>query len=127
MYFDGRACFDFIASVAILPPYVLSGAYALKLALTGEGYAAGETGRTKDMVVGSLATIYGLWLIYAAGLDYLLMCAVLFAPGILVYLKARSERGEKLFSGVEMIIAAAIVVLAVVAGWLMWTGQISPL
>ena len=79
------------------------------------------------MLVGALATIYGLWLIYAAGLNYLLMCAVLFAPGILVYLKARSERGEKLFSGPEMIIAAAIVVLAVVAGWLMWTGQISPL
>jgi arginine:ornithine antiporter / lysine permease len=106
---------------------VLSGAYALKLALTGEGYAAGENGRTKDMLVGALATIYGLWLIYAAGLDYLLMCAVLFAPGILVYLKARSERGEKQFSGFEIIVAAAIVVLAVVAGWLMWTGQISPL
>jgi arginine:ornithine antiporter/lysine permease len=119
--------FYFIASVAILPPYVLSGGYALKLALTGEGYAVGETGQTKDMLVGALATIYGFWLIYAAGLNYLLMCAILFAPGILVYLKARSERGEKLFSGVEMIIAAAIVVLAVVAGWLMWTGQISPL
>jgi arginine:ornithine antiporter/lysine permease len=118
--------FYFIASVAILPPYVLSGAYALKLALSGDGYAAGETGRTKDALVGAFATIYGLWLIYAAGLNYLLMCAVLFAPGILVYLRARSERGEKLFSGVEMIIAAAIVVLAVVAGWLMWTGQISP-
>ena len=32
----------FIASVAILPPYVFSGAYALKLALMGETYAAGE-------------------------------------------------------------------------------------
>ena len=79
------------------------------------------------MLVGAIATIYGLWLVNAAGLDYLLMCAVLFAPGILVYLKARSERGENLFSGVEMIIAAAILVLAVVAGLLMWNGQISPL
>jgi arginine:ornithine antiporter/lysine permease len=119
--------FYFIASVAILPPYVLSGAYALKLAVTGEGYGVGETGRTKDMVVGALATTYGLWLIYAAGLNYLLMCAVLFAPGVLVYLKARSERGEKLFSGIEIIVATAILVLAIVAGWLMWTGQISPL
>ena len=31
--------FYFIASVAILPPYVFSGAYALKLALRGETYA----------------------------------------------------------------------------------------
>jgi arginine:ornithine antiporter/lysine permease len=118
--------FYFIASVAILPPYVLSGAYALKLALSGEGYAANE-GRGKDILIGAVATIYGLWLVYAAGLDYLLMCAVLFAPGILVYLKARREHGERVFSGFEIVIAAAIVLLGVLAAWLMWTGKISPL
>ena len=117
--------FYFIASVAILPPYVLSGAYALKLAWTGEGYGAEP--RTKDIVIGGLATAYGLWLVYAAGLEYLLMCAVLFAPGILVYLKARRENGERAFSGVEMAIAALIVLLAILAAWLMWTGAISPL
>ena len=117
--------FYFIASVAILPPYVLSGAYALKLALTGEGY--GTEPRTKGIVIGGLATAYGLWLVYAAGLEYLLMCAVLFAPGILVYLRARRETGERAFSGVEMVIAAAIVLLALLAAWLMWTGTISPL
>ena len=100
--------FYFIASVAILPPYVLSGAYALKLALTGEGYAAGDPSRNRDIVIGALATIYGLWLVYAAGLDYLLMCAVLFAPGILVYVKARREHGERAFTGVEVVIAVVI-------------------
>ena len=119
--------FYFIASVAILPPYVLSGAYALKLAWSGEGYAARDTARTKDMVIGAVATIYGLWLVYAAGLDYLLMCAVLFAPGILVYAKARAEHGERVFSGFEIVIAAAIVLLGLLAAWLMWTGKISPL
>ena len=119
--------FYFIASVAILPPYVLSGAYALKLAWAGEGYAAGDTARTKDIVIGAVATIYGLWLVYAAGLDYLLMCAVLFAPGILVYAKARTEHGERVFSGFEIVIAGAIVLLGLLAAWLMWTGKISPL
>lgn len=117
--------FYFIASVAILPPYVLSGAYALKLAWTGEGYSTEP--RTKDIAIGGLATVYGLWLVYAAGLQYLLMCAVLFAPGILVYLKARRESGERAFSGVEMVIAAFIVLLAILAAWLMWSGAISPL
>jgi len=119
--------FYFIASVAILPPYVFSGAYAFKLALTGEGYAASDKGRTGDMVVGAIATIYGLWLVYAAGLQYLLMCAILFAPGIIVYAKARSERGERTFTGIEILIAVAIAALALVAAWLMWTGKISPL
>jgi arginine:ornithine antiporter/lysine permease len=119
--------FYFIASVAILPPYVLSGAYALKLALSGEGYRPGDGGRNWDIVVGALATLYGLWLVYAAGLNYLLMCAVLFAPGILVYMRARRERGEPPFVGFELILAILIALLAVVAVYLMWTGVISPL
>jgi arginine:ornithine antiporter/lysine permease len=118
--------FYFIASVAILPPYVLSGAYAFKLAFTGETYRSGEA-RTGDLMVGAVATIYGLWLVYAAGLQYLLMCAILFAPGIIVYAKARSERGQRAFTGIEAAIAVAIGVLAAVAAWLMWTGEISPL
>ena len=96
--------FYFIASVAILPPYVLSGAYALKLALSGEAYAGDEGARRKDMLIGGLATVYGLWLVYAAGLQYLLMCAVLFAPGIFVYAKARAERGDRTFVGFEYIV-----------------------
>lgn len=118
--------FYFIASVAILPPYVLSGAYALKLALTGDGYRAGET-RGKDAIVGAVATVYGLWLVYAAGLTYLLMCAVLFAPGILIYARARSENGQRVFARFELVIAILIVALALLAAWLMWTGKVSPL
>ena len=80
-----------------------------------------------EAVAGALATVYGLWLVYAASLEYLLMCAVLFAPGIIVYAKARSERGERVFAGFEIIIAIAVVALALLAAWLMWTGKISPL
>lgn len=55
-----------IASSMILVPYIFSGAYAAKLALTGENYAAGEN-RIGPMLVGLLATVYGIWLVYAAG------------------------------------------------------------
>jgi arginine:ornithine antiporter/lysine permease len=102
------------------------GAYALKLAVTGDGYGAGES-RGKDVIVGAVATVYGLWLVYAAGLSYLLMCAVLFAPGILIYAKARAESGQRVFVGFEVVIASLIVALALLAAWLMWTGKVSPL
>jgi arginine:ornithine antiporter/lysine permease len=119
--------FYFIASVAILPPYVFSGAYALKLAISGETYGAGDRSRNRDMIVGAIATIYGLWLVYAAGLQYLLMCMVLFAPGIIVYAWARRERGARAFTPVEIVIALAIVALALLAAWQMWTGELNPL
>ena len=48
----------YIASTAILVPYVFSGAYALKLAVTGESYGAGE-GRGRDML--RRGHSYSLW------------------------------------------------------------------
>lgn len=119
--------FYLIASVAILPPYVFSGAYALKLALAGETYAAGDKSRNRDIVIGAIATVYGIWLVYAAGLQFLLMCMVLFAPGIVIYAWARREHQLKLFTPKELVIAAVIVIMAVVAAWLMLTGQMNPL
>ena len=119
--------FYFIASVAILPPYVFSGAYALKLAWSGEGYGAEARGRRRDVAVGGLATLYGLWLVYAAGPQYLLMCAMLFAPGILVYRHARRERRERVFTAIEAPIAVALVALALLAVVLIATGRLSPL
>ncbi len=116
----------YIASTAILVPYVFSGAYALKLALTGESYEAGE-GRGRDIFIGLVATVYGAWLIFAAGPNYLLMCALLYAPGILVYWWARNSRGEKAFNATDAIIAVGIAIAAGIAGYWMWTGAISAL
>jgi amino acid transporter len=66
-----------IASVAILVPYAFSGAYAAKLAITGEAYGAGEN-RTRDLAAGLVATVYGIWLVYAAGPALLFMAAMLY-------------------------------------------------
>jgi arginine:ornithine antiporter/lysine permease len=52
---------------------------------------------------------------------------VLFAPGIIVYAWARRERGARAFTGVEAVIALAIVALALLAAWQMWTGELNPL
>ena len=116
----------YIASTAILVPYVLSGAYALKLALTGESYAAAE-GRSRDMIVGLIATVFGIWLIYAAGPRYLLMCALLYAPGIAIYGWARRANNAKAFTAVEGFLAFGLVVAAAIAAYLMATGRLSAL
>lgn len=116
----------FIASTAILVPYIFSGAYAAKLAMQGETYGAGEN-RTVAILMGLVATAYGLWLVYAAGLSYLFMCAVLYAPGIAFYIWARRENRERIFHPVEAILAVALVAVALYAGYQMWTGAVSAL
>ncbi len=115
-----------IASVAILPPYVFSGGYALKLALSGETYPRGDKARNRDMVIGLLATVYGIWLICAAGLTFLLMTAILFAAGIAVFAVARRQAGRQVFHASDGLIAAAIAILALLAVWLMVRGTITP-
>ena len=116
----------YIASTAILVPYVFSGGYALKLALTGESYGAGEN-RMGGAIVGLIATVYGAWLVYAAGPKYLFMCALLYAPGIIFYAMARRESGARVFHPVEAFIAVGLVVAGVAAAYLIWNGTISPL
>ena len=115
-----------IASTAILIPYTFSGAYALKLALSGEAYKPGER-RGRDMIAGGVATVYGIWLVYAAGPTYLLMAAMLYAPGIAIYVWARRENAENIFTPVEIAIAVGIAIAAVTAACLIWNGSISPL
>jgi len=116
----------YIASTAILVPYIFSGAYAAKLAVTGESYGSGEN-RNAALVLGVVAMVYGLWLVYAAGLSYLFMCAVLYAPGIVFYVWARRENGARVFQPIEAVLAAALVAIGLYAAWQMWTGAVSAL
>jgi arginine:ornithine antiporter / lysine permease len=113
-----------IASAAIMVPYVLSGAYALKLALTRDGYTKSET-TTRDIAIGVIATAYGLWLVYAAGPKYLFLCAILYAIGIAVYLWTRNERNEPLFKGIELPLAGALGLAGAFAAYLLWSGGLS--
>jgi arginine:ornithine antiporter / lysine permease len=114
-----------MASVAILLPYLFSALYQVKLVGTGETYEKGES-RTKDMIIGLIASLYSIWLVYAAGLDYLLLTAVIYATGLFLYGKARAEKGEKWFRSGESLLALFILGAAVFAIYMMWTGQIQP-
>jgi len=76
-----------IASSAVLVPYFFSALYALKLTITKETYTAGDNTRIRDMAISGLSVIYTVWLIYAAGLSYMLLLTILFSGGILVFYK----------------------------------------
>lgn len=115
-----------IASVAILVPYALSGGYALKLAITRDGYRPNEA-TAGELAKGFIATLYGCWLVYAADTKYLFMCAMLYGPGVIVYWWARRERRENPFTAIEAVLAAAIVLAGVAAAYFISTGAISPL
>lgn len=111
-----------IAAVAILPPYLFSGLYALKIALTKDGYAQNESARS-DMILAAIASLYGLWLIYAADIKLLLLCAILYFVGLFVYIYACVQHKHKWFTKLDRLWVAVIALAAVAGGWLLVSGS----
>lgn len=104
-----------IATSAILVPYALTALYQLKLSWQEP---SGTAGRVRNLIIGLLASVYGVWLLYAAGLEYLLVTVFLYAPGILVYLWLRLERQEKrIFTWYETVI---VIILLALLGFGIW-------
>lgn len=113
-----------LATSLILLPYLWSAAYQFLLAVRGETYNDGK-GRTRDIVVGGVALIYAIWLVYAGGLEYLLTAALLYALGTALYVWARREKGQPLFTKAELIIFIVLVVAGLIAIWQIATGNIA--
>jgi arginine:ornithine antiporter/lysine permease len=112
-----------LSTAMILVPYLFSAIYGLAITRRGEGAPAAQ--RPADLPVAALATAYCLWLLYAAGLKYLLLSALLYAPGAVVYLWAKKQRAERPFTSREWGVLALLVVLAVVAAYMLGTHQLS--
>ena len=115
----------YLASSMILVPYFWSAAYAVLLALRGEGYAGQGGARHKDLCVASVALLYALWLLYAGGLKYLLLSALLYAPGVILFARAKREQGQALFTAWERLIFAAVLAGAGVAAYGLYSGVLA--
>ena len=112
----------YLATSMILVPYLWSAAYALLLAVRGETYENALKERRKDLFIGAIALIYAIWLLYAGGTKYLLLSALLYAPGAILFAKAKRELGKPIFTNVEKLIFAAVVIGALVAAYGLYDG-----
>ena len=106
-----------ITSVMVLPAYFASCAYLWKLCEDGEFPGGIVFKRSGALITSIIGSLYALWLIYAAGLNYLLMAVVIIALGIPVYIWARKENnpGQCAFTGRERIGACLLVLIALFA------------
>ena len=86
------------------------------------------------MLCGVAGTLYALWMIYAAGLTYLLMAFCFLVVGIPVYIRACSQAREDAtdtaakhrpsFTPVEAGCAILMVIIAIIAIVLAATGKL---
>jgi arginine:ornithine antiporter/lysine permease len=114
-----------MTSSMTLIPYLLVAAYGLKLAWTGETYEANRRGRAIDWIRGAIATIYAAGMIYSGGAKFLLLSALLYAPGTALFIIARREQKETAFTPVEALLFGTILVAAAVGLYSLAAGTIS--
>jgi arginine:ornithine antiporter/lysine permease len=93
-----------LTSVMALIPFFLVAAYGVLMNRRGETYNVRPEERTRDLVFACLAAIYTLFLIYAAGMKFLVLSAILYGPGTILYIWARREQNKRLFTPIEWVI-----------------------
>ena len=105
-----------MTSAMTLIPYLLVAAYGFKLAWTRETYDTEPRERDKDVIIGALAAAYALAMIIAGGLKFVLLAALLYAPGTVLFRMARRQQGAPVFaSTLEWTVFGLTAVAAVVA------------
>ncbi|MCG6267927.1 amino acid permease, partial [Vibrio furnissii] len=76
-----------VSTSMILVPYFLVGAYLVKVAFE-------QRCRWRIKAIGLGASVYGLWLIYAAGLNSLALSTLLYIPGLMVFFYSRRKHRQ---------------------------------
>ena len=111
----------------ILLPYLLSAAYFAKITFTEPGAFKGKLGGSIVLwrIFGIFGVLYSFFLAWASGAVGLTLMSLLYAPGILMYIKGKKERGEPyLKSTVDRVVVAIILLAAVISIVLLVTGQV---
>ncbi|MDQ0514871.1 arginine:ornithine antiporter/lysine permease [Kaistia geumhonensis] len=112
-----RDAFNFMldmTSVTSLLPYLLVAGYGVLLARSGAGYEKTPSDRRRDLSFAAIAAFYVLIMFLAAGLKYVLLVAVLYAPGTILYVWARREQNARLFAPAELAVFAVTVLAGLV-------------
>ena len=84
-----------LTSVMALIPFFLVALYGFLVAKRGETYQTRPEERTRDLIIAGIAVIYTAFLIYAAGMKFLMLSAILYGPGTALYFWTRLEQGQE--------------------------------
>lgn len=114
-----------ITGVMVLPAYLASTGYLWKLVEDGEYAKIAPTGRAGALFTALVGTVYGVWLVYAAGIKYLFLAVIFLALGIPLYVYSRRQQGAPVvFTSGEKQVAGLLIAFAVVAAYVFARGLV---
>ncbi len=113
---------DLTAAVTLIP-FLLCAGYGWKLVARRETYDVRPEERNRDLYIAIVATIYCAFLIYAAGLKFVILSAVLYGPGSALYFWSRREQGLPVFTkAINWVIFGLAMIGAVIGIYWISTG-----
>ncbi|GAA2297327.1 basic amino acid/polyamine antiporter [Streptomyces kunmingensis] len=114
---------DLTSSLSLIP-YLLAAAFAVKLGTRTDRRTEGGRTTSRELTIAAIATLYTAFMLYAAGLKFVLVSFVFYAPATILFVMARREQGRRLFSPRELailavsVVGAVLGVVALAAGWI---------
>lgn len=115
-----------ITGVMVLPPYFASTLFLAVYAGKNSYVATHGESKTNALATGILGSVYALWMLYAAGPEFLLMSTICFAVGVPVFWWAQREHRpeQPVFNKYERIGVVVLCALAVLALVLFLNGTV---
>jgi arginine:ornithine antiporter/lysine permease len=114
-----------LTSAMVLVPYLLVAAYGFLVAKRGETYDIRPEERFRDLFFAGAATVYTAFMIYAGGLKFLLLSAILYALGTALFVYTRQEQKKPVFGPRERLVFIAAVAGCLVGIYGLLTGRIT--
>ena len=114
-----------MTSAMTLIPYLLRCGLRREAGVSRRDLRCRRTRPHVDGVRSAVATIYATGMIYAGGPKFLLLSAILYAPGTLLFFLAKRERKEAVFKPLEAVIFAAVTLAACAGIYALTVGAIS--
>lgn len=107
-----------LATSAIMIPFVFSAMYCLKTTIH-DNFIHENLVTPKVWIISILGTVYGFWMLFATGLDNVVISAFIFGPGFLVYLWSRLQARRKIFETKGDVASFVIILVALIVA-LIW-------
>ncbi|MHB9756131.1 basic amino acid/polyamine antiporter [Streptomyces sp. BYX5S] len=113
-----------LTSALSLIPYLLAAAFAAKIGMRPDPLTTGGRTSGRELTIAWVAVLYTAFLLYAAGLKFVLVSLIFYAPATVLFVMARREQGRRIFSPRELVILAVSVIgavlgiVALAAGWI---------
>ena len=109
-----------LATAMTLIPYTLSSLFAVRTAQRDGKWDL------KFLIITLVSSAYGVWLLYAAGLQYLLISMILYAPAVIFFFYGRKQDTLPLLVNKRELVCVIVVsCLAVFALYEMISGRLS--